>query len=451
MFRKIKFSELQGFSKSFIKNVNDFESVDKQILFPAKQRNIDSIINEAKDFQILPEFKDLIEKTNRKLKLSPSQRENIRLLNIENTFFCTATIKPAFLGGPTNIFLKVISVFIYCETLKSIYKQYNFIPLIWIDDDVHDNFESSIAHLFTKNGDIESVSCGNDLIKTDRTTIHKRYFDSGISKLINDITASLDLTVQTDKIEKILKKSYRQDFNWSFSFLTFFNSFLRNLGLLFICSSEVRKAGLFNNLTAKELSSRGTVLEIIKSKQIKLKIKGTEIADKASLYNLNFHKDNNVEKCVKRESFRLTDYSPNVMIKSIFYDSLLPVIYRISSPSELVFSNLLPDAYNYFQVLQPAFVPRYSITFVNSDSDKFLKENGSHLLEIISGYKRLEKMLIINSDIRKTVNWMYPKQNLQERILSLLNLVNVSKVQFVSSTVKQMKNQEPTSHFILDL
>ena len=424
---------------------------DNLFIFPKNSNNIDRYISDLQNFTPDENLIKLIYSVNKKLKLSNVQRENLKALYFDNIFICTTTIKPSFLGGAANTLLKILSVYIQAELLKSRYKKYYFIPLVWIDDDVHDNLESSTAYIFTKKGDIEAVRCSQDLSKTDRTVIHKRVFNKDIEKTIEQIIFNLPETEGLEKLSGLLKQSYKPGNVWSYSTVLILNKIFKNLGILFLFTSFVRKEGFFNNLTAHELSNRGKTYDLIKTKQMHYQKFNIEIPDKSHNYNLNIHKNDKVEKCDKISGSKFTDYSPNIMLKPVFLDSLLPVIFRISSPSEFIYSLLLDDVYSYFEIIKPLNLPRYSVTFMNKATKDFIDETNTDLKEIISGYNRLEKMFPHNISVKKAVNWLYPSGNLQERVLSLVNVVASGRKQIIIRTAKKLKKLEPVKHFILEI
>jgi uncharacterized protein YllA (UPF0747 family) len=451
MTKKIKFEDLPGFSKLFVKQVNQITSPTNLFISQNNNDSAESKISLLSDFSISNNLITIIANTARKLKSSEQQRENIRLLQSNNSFVCTATIKPAFTGGPSNIMLKLLSVFLQSENLKKRFKKFNFIPILWIDDDVHDNLESSQCYVFSHSGHILNFSCSKDASKTDRTAIHKKIFHNEINSIIKQITDILPDSQRKPRVSELLKNAYQTDYSWSFASTKMLNSLFKYLGVLFIFSSDVRKSGLFNNLIAKELSERGKTFELIKTTQTKLKKFDIDIPDKSYSYNLNIHIQNQVEKCTKKESMKFTDYSPNIMLRSVFEDSLLPVVSRICSPSEFIYSLLLDDIYNHFETIKPAHLPRFSATFIDAQTKSFIQETGTDLKEVISGYKRLQKMMENNENIRKAVNWLYPNENLQERLISMVNIFSASGKQFAIRTVRKLSNTEPAKHFIINI
>jgi len=451
MIGKIKFEDLPGFSKLFIKQISEIPTGSNLFIFPKSNNSIESIISELSGFFIDEQLIELLSKVNKPLKMSNEQRDNLKLLNSANTFFCTATFKPSFLGGSSNVILKIISVFIQSEFLKSRFKSCNFIPLIWLDDDTHDNLESSLANIYTKDGEIIRMPCCFNASKSDRTVIHQRIFNNDIPRIIDEVISLLPESDVKERTEIMLKNAYQQGRSWSFSSAYFLNSIFKYLGILFLFTSKVRKGGLFNNLTAKEISERGKTYELLKERQLHFKKYHIEIPDKSQQYNLNIHKGEIVEKCEKKESVKFTDYSPNVMLRPIFQDSLLPVVARIASPSEFVSSLLLDDIYNHFEAIKPMSVPRFSTTFVDSETKNFIEESGTDLKEIAKGYPRLQRMFPHNSKVRNAINWLYPEGNLQERLLSTANIINASKKQFIIRTVRQINGIEPTKHLMINL
>jgi bacillithiol synthase len=451
MVMEISYKKLPGYSKSFIEYLKNLPSSDSLFLMSGQSYNLDKIIKYHKNYRFDEHFVRIIEVIHKSLKKSQPQRDNLKLLRTNNAYVCTAYVKPGFMGGPTNQFLKVLSVIINCKLLSEKYPGKNFIPLIWLDDDAHDNFETSQAYIHSKKGDIEQIFCDDGLEKTSRTNISTLFFEKNINKKIDYIISLFNDNENSEKMNELLKKIYQPEKNWVSAFAELINYVFHRSGILFISSYLARKEGIFNNLTAEELMNRGKTLKLINATQSDLKKSGSLIKHKAFPYNLNIHKDDKVFKCQKKESVKLTHYSPNIMLRAVFQDSLMPSVFRIMSPSEVIYSGLLDKVYERFNVVQPISIPRYSVTFISGYVREFLDEYNTDISEISNSYKKLERMFDKNKQIKSSVSWIYPNHSMQERTLSLINILHESKKQFVTRTVDKLANKYSTSHYIIDL
>ncbi|MFC2130251.1 bacillithiol biosynthesis BshC [Bacteroidota bacterium] len=451
MINQISYDEIPGFSRVFHDFIRIFPSFNTLLTLSDKKNNLQQILSELENFIIDERLMQIIESSLIRKELSAKQRTNIRELKYWQAYVCTACIKPGFLGGPVNLLMKTLSVIAFSEMMKTLFPEKVFVPVLWIDDDVHDNFESSLSYVFNKDGNIEEFFCQSNTDKNDRTIVAKRYFNEDVDKIINNVIEKLPENTDILKVKNLFEQIYQPDKSWSRAFIELFNKLFKSRGLLFISSNKVRSEGLYNYTTAFELTHRDKTLNIINQNQKYMEFAGKIIRHKATPLNLHIHRHNEVFKCEKKESVRLTDYSPNVMLKPVFQDYLLPTVFRITSPSEFVYSKLLKDVYEFYNVVQPVFVPRYSATFSDGFTQKFLKDYNSGLHEIIDGYPRLHRMFDYQSQIKRTVNWLYPNQQLQERILSLVNILVVSKKRFTGTIINRLQNFEPKNHLLINL
>ena len=83
------------------------------------------------------------------------------------------------------------------------------------------------------------------------------------------------------------------------------------------------------------------------------------------------------QKLVQKEYSRLLHdnperFSPNVLLRSLFQDTLFPTIAYTAGPSELAYFSQLKALYQHFDVTMPLIVPRASFTIIEQHQAKFI-------------------------------------------------------------------------------
>ena len=72
-------------------------------------------------------------------------------------------------------------------------------------------------------------------------------------------------------------------------------------------------------------------------------------------------------------------FSPNVLLRAVVQDTLLPTIAYVAGPSELAYLGQLKDVYAFHETPMPLIVPRASGTILDSASLRFLARTSLHL------------------------------------------------------------------------
>lgn len=72
-------------------------------------------------------------------------------------------------------------------------------------------------------------------------------------------------------------------------------------------------------------------------------------------------------------------FSPNVLLRAVVQDTLLPTIAYVAGPSELAYLGQLKDVYAFHETPMPLIVPRATGTILDSASLRFLSRTGLEL------------------------------------------------------------------------
>ncbi len=99
-------------------------------------------------------------------------------------------------------------------------------------------------------------------------------------------------------------------------------------------------------------------------------------------------------------------FSPNVLLRPIYQDYLLPTVAYVGGPAEIAYFAQMKGIYENFNIPMPIIYPRKSITIVERKIDKFFKKNH---LEIQDMWQN------IDGTIKKITSEQIP-QNINEVI-----------------------------------
>jgi bacillithiol biosynthesis cysteine-adding enzyme BshC len=87
----------------------------------------------------------------------------------------------------------------------------------------------------------------------------------------------------------------------------------------------------------------------------------------------------------------LTDHSeqvsPNVLMRPLFQDTLLPTVAYVAGPGEIAYFAQFRSAYEWAGIPMPLIYPRFTATLIEDKFDKFAQKNNLELARLISDGK----------------------------------------------------------------
>lgn len=427
IYNKLNFSEIPGFSKLFI----DFSENDSFFndRFPSNEllfNNDDSLLNSINRKYLFNDkynnrinIFDSIAESMSSLELSDEQTSNLELLLNNNTFVIATGQQVGFLGGPLYTLLKAFDTIILANKLKQIHTENNFIPVFWLENNDHDSAEASTGVILTKEGTTTHFACTQLDFLQDRISVSEKVFDNVIDKVIGEIIEKLPPSEYYDEIKQLITSIYYNGNLWDNAFLDVIQWLLGSYGILFLKASVARKAGLFKRIIQREIRSIGESSRIINEANKVIESNGYHIQAKSSTINLFYHfgkfrekvkiSDNNNQVEIKNkvmtkeELEKLSEsapegFSPNVLLRPIIQDSILPVVAYIAGPSEIGYLLQTKELYQYYGIQMPAVIARHSTTILDSKTIKHLKSDKLvNIADLYNNYHDIENKY---SDLR---------------------------------------------------
>lgn len=393
--KKIDFRRLHSFPKFFV----DFATGESnsRSLFP------DNAISGAvgleklrnRDFE-RDKLCDAITLSSKEKKFTANQHRNFDELKNERGLAVLTGQQAGFLGGPLYAALKALSAVSLAKKMNRRNPRFRFVPIFWIEDNDSDAAEASQIAIIDAMGDVRRFFCRSEQSPNRKIPVGELTFDNSIENTISEILAALPKTGRSAEIAELLRKIYRPGAKWSDAFLQFTNEILGESGILFVKASVLRERGMFRKIAEKELSTSGESKKIVERENRALAAMSYKIQAKVSEVNLFFHDNGervNIEKTCDRK-FRIGDteykkkealnlcakspelFSPKVLLRPIVQDSIFPTAAYVAGPSELAYLAQIGGLYDFFNIPQPAIVPRHSATLIDGKTARRAEKLG---------------------------------------------------------------------------
>lgn len=339
---------------------------------------------------------DIIETGFGTMNLSEKQKISLELFSKPNSLAVITGQQAGFLGGPVYSALKLQTAVSLSEKLNKNYKHFHFIPIFWIEDNDHDNYEASYINIFNENYEPVSVNCAPGSHKEDIRTVSSRSFAREIHTVLDDIENIIPSSIYKKDLLVSLRQIYAHGKKWADTFAEFMQMLFSDTGILFCKASLLREEGMFSEIIEKELLAPGKTEGIIDQANAVLEKNGFHIQAKSRALNLFYVEDDNRIKIEQdnngKNSFFLKNkkasideirklfkkhpenFSPNVMLRPICQDDIFPSAAYIGGPSEIAYLAQLKEVYENFNVPQPAQINRISATFLDDKTSRFLNK-----------------------------------------------------------------------------
>lgn len=325
---------------------------------------------------------------------------NIELLKDENTFAVVTGQQVGLYTGSLYTILKTITAVKLTVDLKNKFPQYNFVPVFWLESEDHDLDEANHVRLINKQNEIVRVGFEEQSAEDDETAVKKNLqpvggikFDSSINEINELLKDALIDTDFKEKLFEIISGIYKEGNDYRHAFSSFMNWIFKDYGLVFVDCSDTEIKKLLTPVFEKELNTSPRLCEEIIKTSAELE-KEYDLQVKPKVINLFFihngnrlliePRDNNrfaLRNSKKRfEQEELMNilfenpelFSPNVVLRPICQDYLLPTAAYVGGPSEISYFAQLKSAYEHYDITMPVIFPRASVTILENKVKKFL-------------------------------------------------------------------------------
>lgn len=387
-------------------------------------------------------------------------KENIDLLLQENTYTVT-TGQQIHVGlGPLYVLYKVLNTIMLAEEVNRCYSEIKLVPVFWMATEDHDLEEIKHVHLFGKKMEWE----------TDQKGPVGRMSTKGLIALFQQIRQEFRLTKAQEEFVQIAETAYKLE-NLADATRYFLHQLFGSEGLLVLDADNERLKSSFVDVMNKEIHARH--IEALRSNAAALQDAGYDnqiyIRDINLFYmgsgdrlklNLRegalYAEDDYLCELSETEAFlksNAIDISPNVALRPLYQESILPNLIYVGGPSEIKYWLQLHSLFQINNYSLPLLFLRSSwvileekrfnqlsniqiLDFYCSDSELIQKHLG-HIEEqkrdILSNLIRTKESLeLLNRKAESTFNGFSLRGKVDKILPKLQEIENLLNQQFLN-------------------
>ena len=422
----INFSDLPAHQNIFLDYIYEFDKVEKY--FHKNFRDVDeypAFLSELAEFK-RPQREtvvNIIKKQYEALNPSKQTEVNLELLSSNKTFAVVTGQQLGIFGGPLYTFYKTITAIKLCKSLKEKFDGYNFVPVFWLEGDDHDLEEVRKLNIVDKSNDLKIISYGENSEEiSNNGSVGNIKLTDDINKFLNEFK---ELTRDSDFKEgllDLLSSTYKvgSTFNKSFKDLIF--EIFDEYGLVIFNPQDVEIKKLLKDIFKFELENFREHTDVLVEKsaeleeeyhaQVKVKPINLFASDKDGRYLIEPVEENYRLKGKRKTLTKVEllewlnsapeDFSPNVLLRPICQDFLLPTAFYIAGPGEISYFAQVTPLYGFFNIPQPFIYPRGSATIVEKN-----------MLSVLEKYNL------------KYSDFFFDEKDLIEKVLNSLSEANI--------------------------
>ena len=313
---------------------------------------------------------DVLTKQYSNLPQENAVNNQIALLKKDNTFVVTTAHQPNLFTGPLYFFYKIIHAIQLAASLKAAFPECNFVPVYYMGSEDADLDEVGSFNLDLKNYQWVTKQSG---------AIGRMQVDDALLILLKQLESYWTILPQGQKALEILKEAYQKGKTISEATLSFVHAFFGAKGLLVLQPDDAALKAAFIPVMEKELLT-GFSHQAIQPTIAALS-KDYHVQSEGRSINLFYLKDNlraRIEKQDKQyivvdSAIQFTEaeiiaelhqyperFSPNVILRGVFQESILPGVVFVGGGGELAYWMELKNVFQAVGVHYPLLQLRNS-------------------------------------------------------------------------------------------
>jgi bacillithiol synthase len=320
---------------------------------------------------------------------SEARASAARLRNADTVAVVTGQQAGLF-GGPLFTLLKALTAI---ELAARVEREYGVptVAIFWIDAEDHDWDEVKTCGILDATFAHRTVAIGNPTGAQVEPVARVR-LDETIDAAVAELASALPQTEFTESLLASLRASYRSGTGMVDAFGCWMESVLGTRGLVVYDSADAAAKPFAAALFKREIEYAGETARLAANAGAALEAQGytaqvTPHPETVALFHINGGRqpirihgdgfqvgDSMTQKSTLLERVRQapSEFSPNVLLRPIVQDALLPTVCYVAGPNELAYLGQLRGVYNAFGVPMPLMYQRATATLLDSNAARFL-------------------------------------------------------------------------------
>jgi len=391
-------------------------------------------------------------------EMHPEVKKHIDLLCSEKTFTICTAHQPCIFTGPLYFIYKIAQTIALAKACSDRYTDYHFVPVFYMGSEDNDLDEIGTVHIdrqLLKWTTAQRGACG-------------RMGTDDLQLLTQQVLSMLDLNREEEAwLSHLLERAYMKGHTLSDAIRILVNGLFENHGLVILNADDQQLKSVFAPLIEDELFNRNSSALVQQSNaeiasHYKVQAGGRDI----NLFYLNDQLRERIEKKGERWvvhdtaiSFSAAElqaevrqhperFSPNVILRPVYQEMLLPNVAFIGGGGELAYWLELKKVFEHYDIPYPLIFLRNSFLWIDQKAQALIKKLNLTNKELFSPAEQLyqtflsenEQMLKLDKQLHQLENDYLEIEKLSLEISPNLNTsvkAHHAKARRISARIEQ--------------
>ncbi len=418
--KTISFREIPRTSKLYNDYLYDFDRVSR--FYQQEGRDIDSLVARARTVTAQSfsrdQVADVLEDQNRRSGAGDETMANIARLRQSDSVVVITGQQAGLFTGPLYTILKALTAIKLAAQLRE--KGVNAVPMFWIAAEDHDFEEVNHTLLVNREGRLQTFTYA-DPAGEDGRPVGNIVLTDEITPVIDEFLAALPDSEFIPRLAGDLRAAYAPGTGFADAFGMMMMSLLKKTGVVLINPLDDRLKAIAGEIYAGALDHGSEFSAHLVNQSSALETAGyhAQVHTSPDAVPLFILHDGRRTAMVRRDDGRyylkgnersfpadeLIDtvrrcpscFSPNVTLRPIVQDFLLPTLAYIGGPSEIAYFAQLGPNFTLLGCVEPLVLQRASLTIIEKRHAKTMNKYGIEIADLFEGQDELMRKVVERS------------------------------------------------------
>jgi bacillithiol biosynthesis cysteine-adding enzyme BshC len=361
---------------------------------------------------------DALADQNARAGASDQTFANIERLRQKDSVVVITGQQAGLFTGPLYTVFKALTAIKLAEHLRG--QGLNVVPMFWVASEDHDFEEVNHTRLINREGQLVTITYAGSSSKEGKPVGHIK-LNEAIDANIEELIAALPESEFMPRLVEDLRDTYKAGANLADAFGAMMTRLFGKFGVVMINPLDDRLKAVAGEIYARAMSNAPEFASRLLNASAQLEASGYHAqvyanAEAAPLFMLDEGRrtamtrrdDGRFYLKGSEKSFgsaELLDtirrcpscFSPNVTLRPIVQDFLLPTLAYIGGPAEIAYFAQLRPNYGLLNRVDPVTLPRASFTLIEKRHAKTMSKYGLRFTDLFAGFDEVMKTVVEGS------------------------------------------------------
>jgi bacillithiol synthase len=359
---------------------------------------------------------EVLREQNERFGASPATMRHIAALENPATYAVVTGQQVGILGGALYTVLKTLTTIQLAARLQQKYPLFQFVPVFWLEGEDHDFAEMHYAQFPGPSGELTKFEYlpGGALPERNPGPVGEMRFDASLAGMIDALEKGLQPTEFTPQLMASIRECYTEGASFNEAFARWLNRLFPDDGLVFMSINHPVFKKMLSPMFVREIAEFPATSQIVIGQSAELEKTYHAQVKPKSVNLFLFHKGGRYPIEPREHDFSLRGtrhfltpeelagiaretpelLSPNVILRPLAQDTILPTVAYVAGPSEIAYHAQITPLYAHFGIPQPVLYPRVSATVVEERVRRVLEKYSLEVQELYGDPARLTNRIL---------------------------------------------------------